>query len=87
MLSVFIASNPDLIIKLGPVIDGQYQYAVVTSGGDRALYVLARNPISFLNKYAEEVLKFLDDNGYQGFLKKPLPLLQATNCGYPKTKN
>jgi len=75
-----------LVIKLGPVIDGKYQYSVVTSGGDRALYVLARNPISFLDKYKEEVLKFLDDNGYKGFLKEPRPLLQATNCGYPETR-
>ncbi|XP_038066723.1 uncharacterized protein LOC119736785 [Patiria miniata] len=80
------AAGDYLIIKIGPIIDGQYQYAVVTSSGDRALYVLARNPISFLDKYAEEVLKFLDENGYQGFLKKPQPLLQATNCGYPETR-
>jgi lipocalin len=76
-----------LIIKLGPIIDAKYQYAVVTSSGDRALYVLARNPISFLDQYKDEVLKFLEDNGYQGFLKQPQTLLQATNCGYPPTKD
>ncbi|XP_033631032.1 uncharacterized protein LOC117292960 [Asterias rubens] len=75
-----------LIIKLGPIVADKYEYAVVTSSGDRALYLLARNPISFLDKYKEDVLKFLEDNGFTGFLKKPKPLLQASNCGYPTAR-
>lgn len=58
------------IIKLGPIINKQYQYAIVCGpitsyiGTRFSLYVLARNRKLYKEKYETKVKKWCKDNGF-----------------------
>ena len=49
------------ITKLGPVINDEYQYAIVTDSLKLSLYVLARNINYFFDNYDDEVINFLSN--------------------------
>ncbi|XP_013421978.1 uncharacterized protein LOC106181955 [Lingula anatina] len=70
------------VIKLGPVINGQYQYSVVSDTNRLGLYVLARDPETF-KKYDAEVKEFLNKNHYNEWLNEPLPSYHDKDCIYP----
>ena len=53
---------PYWVVKLGEVIDDQYQYSVITTPTGLALWVLARDIDVFSSKYDIEVRDFLDSN-------------------------
>merc|ERR1712170_333793 len=57
-LKVFFGGSPVgapyWIVKLGPVVNGQYDYAVVTDGLKASLFVLARDVDTFNEKYDAE---------------------------------
>lgn len=58
------------IVKLGPVKNGQYQYAIVSGpltpwvGTRFSLYVLARDTQDYLNTYESEVVDWCQDNNF-----------------------
>lgn len=85
-LSVVFPFNPlpapYWIIKLGPVIEGQYQYAVVSDDFKISLFVLARNTERFQKDYNAEVFSFLEDMGYDNFLDNATVLPQGPKCHY-----
>ena len=67
------------IIKLGPIIDEQYQYAVVSGpvsgffGTRFSLYVLARNRDEYKKYYEQEVKKWCKENNFVFFWNKYVP--------------
>ena len=58
------------IVKLGPIKNGQYQYAIVSGpltswlGTRFSLYVLARDSQDYLDNYESEVIDWCQDNNY-----------------------
>lgn len=69
------------IIKLGPVVNGAYQYAVVSDKDCSALYVLALDPVAFEVNYKPEVDTFLIEQGFTGVRKRP-NYVNETTCPY-----
>jgi lipocalin len=65
---------PYWIIKLGDIVNNQYQYAIITSPSGISLWVLTRDLDSFKQFYEEEVEDFLNDNNF-----KYIPIKQ-TDC-------
>lgn len=70
------------IFALGPVVNDQYQWALVGTPNSNDLYVLARNPEEFDSLYAEEALQICEDYGYTSFLNKPRRTNQSFLCNY-----
>lgn len=58
------------IAKLGPIIDEQYQYSIVSGpinkyfGSRFSLYVLSRNITNYLENYEKEVKIWCQENGF-----------------------
>jgi len=75
---------PYWIYKLGPIVDGSYQYSVVSDDIKLTLFVLARNYTTFFNEYVQEVVTWLFKNGFNGVFNSPIPTTQL-NCVYPDT--
>ena len=71
------------MISLGPVQDGQYEYSVATDPDMLGLYVLARDVETFRQDYEEEVLQFVDEQGFTEPSNEPIPIPQNENCLYP----
>lgn len=69
------------IVKLGPVEEGDYQYSVVTDAYAITLFVLARDPATFADRYENEVMEFVIPL-FAGFLRKPRPTVQGPDCLY-----
>jgi lysozyme C len=53
--------SPYWIVKLGEMVDNQYQYSIITTPSGISLWVLARDIDKFNELYADEVVKFLDE--------------------------
>nr|XP_054763483.1 uncharacterized protein LOC129270101 [Lytechinus pictus] len=47
------------ILKLGPIVNNQYEYSVITDDKGQSLSVLARDPETFDLKYDAEVTEYL----------------------------
>ena len=64
------------IVKLGPIINNKYDYAVVVGpnffDNKFSLYVLARNRDKFFKQYFKETNKFLKQNGFTKWWNKPV---------------
>jgi lipocalin len=56
---------PYWVVKLGEIVDGQYQYSVITTPTELSLWVLTRDVEVFAQKYDEEVRKYLDTNNFR----------------------
>lgn len=69
------------IVKLGPVVGGEYQYSVVTDAYAVTLFILARDPATFAEKYEKEAMEFVNPL-FAGFLRKPRPTVQGQDCLY-----
>lgn len=72
---------PYWVVELGPVVDGKYDYAIVSDNFSAFLFVLARNPDSFRTKYQADVLSHLTDMGFTG-ISKPIETYQKSDCVY-----
>ena len=72
---------PYWVLKLGPIVDGKYDYAVVSDNFRLTLFVLTRDVMKFYSAYEADVLTFLADNGFTQFWNKPQRLPQL-NCTY-----
>ncbi|XP_072043390.1 outer membrane lipoprotein Blc-like [Amphiura filiformis] len=79
----FPFAAPYWVLKLGPVKDNQYQYAIVSDSIRLSLFVLTREPSAdFLAKYDDEIQTFLQENGFTGYFNKPIPVVQTAECVY-----
>lgn len=67
----FSASN-FIIIGLGPLKDGKYDYALVTDPTKLSLYVLTRDTGRFAQLYDADVLAELKNQGFSSLINKPL---------------
>jgi len=55
---------PYWVIKLGEVLDNQYQYSIISVPYGPSLWVLARNINKFFRYYNNEVIEFLDEYNF-----------------------
>merc|ERR1719498_1563129 len=61
---------PYWVLELGPInVDGMYDWAIVSDNLSYFLFVLARNPQEFKDKYDSEVQGILSDLGFTGHTK------------------
>jgi len=70
------------ILATGPVENGQYAYSIVSDPSGISLYVLARDPVVFADKYETEVLAMLEERGFTGALTTPVVTYQGADCAY-----
>lgn len=70
--------SPYWILKLGEVVDNQYQYSIITTPSYISLWVLTRNLTRFFEKYDAEVVEFLNQCEF-----KYIDVLQE-DCGNNK---
>jgi lysozyme C len=57
--------SPYWIVKLGEIVDGQYQYSIITTPSGISLWVLTRDIDRFNEFYANEVTDFLDATNFK----------------------
>jgi lipocalin len=57
--------SPYWVVKLGEIVDDEYQYSIVTTPSGISLWVLARDVRQFFNEYNDEVKDFLDQYNYR----------------------
>ena len=72
---------PYWVVKLGPVVNDEYDYAVVTDDLKLTLFILARDVTTFFALYATEVVAWCKAQGFDSFIDKPEVLPQA-GCTY-----
>jgi apolipoprotein D and lipocalin family protein len=72
---------PYWIIDLGPVVNDEYDYAIVSDDKQISLFVLARDIERFLSAYNDDVLDIVDGLGFTRKYNKPL-LVNQTDCSY-----
>lgn len=73
------------ILALGPVVNGTYQWSIVTNSNQKFLYVFARDVDTFKSKYDSDVLRKCYDLRYT-FLYTPITLHQGSDCMYEGTR-
>lgn len=56
--------GPYWVVKLGEVVDNQYQYSIITTPSGISLWVLTRDLNSFYKLYNDEVTEFLDEYNF-----------------------
>lgn len=72
---------PYWILELGPIVNGLYDYAIVSDSVSAYLFVLARDVARFNEKYDAQVQKSLADKGFTG-KTAPIKTYQGTDCVY-----
>jgi len=81
---------PYWIYRVGPEApdafgNNQYEYAIVSNWVKYPVTVLVRDPDTFKRKYEQEVLRYLEDNGFiNGFIRafNMLQPVSYENCQY-----
>ena len=71
---------PYWILEVGPVIEGQYQYAIVSDPFRATLFILARDVTDFYANYNDDILARLPGLGFEG-LNGPIRVTQE-GCTY-----
>ncbi len=72
---------PYWVYQLGPVVDDQYEYSIVSDPLKLSLFVLARNVTRFLKKYNTDIVQYLTDQGFTGLVNSPIVTPQE-GCDY-----
>ena len=57
--------SPYWIVKLGEIVDNQYQYSIITTPSGISLWVLVRDIDVFMKYYNKEVLDFLEQYDFK----------------------
>jgi lysozyme C len=57
--------SPYWIVKLGEIVDNQYQYSIITTPSGISLWVLTRDVVRFNELYDAEVKEFLDQYNFK----------------------
>ncbi|XP_070581592.1 uncharacterized protein [Ptychodera flava] len=78
---------PYWIVKLGPKVinsDGVevYDYAIITDSVSASLFVLARDPATYMQKYDQENVLWLTVNGFNKPFNSPIKSYQEDDCIY-----
>jgi len=76
------ADGPYWILALGPIVNGFYDWAVVSDPLGASLFVLARDPATYKAKYDDEVMALVASLGFTKSMNKPLPVPQGGSCTY-----
>lgn len=69
------------IIELGPIVNEQYQYSIVSDNLKLSLFVLVRNVTEYYDKYNKKVFDSLQDFGFTKEYNKPQTMNQI-DCDY-----
>ena len=69
------------VLALGPVVNGFYEWSIVSDKSSHLLFVLARNVDKFEEKYDKFVLNKLSELGFT-FLDRPIEVYQGKDCKY-----
>ena len=72
---------PYWVLNLGPLVNGLYDYSVVSDNFQLTLFVLARNLTRFAALYDSTVRAFLKEAGFTTILNSPIPTIQQ-GCTY-----
>lgn len=64
------------VVKLGEIVDNEYQYSIITSPSGISLWVLTRDVETFFTKYNNEVVEFLKTYNFI------YTLINQQNCNY-----
>jgi len=73
---------PYWVLRLGPVVNDKYEYAIVSDPLRATLFVLVRDVARYEANYKADILSWLASNGFDQFWNSPIELPQA-NCTYP----
>jgi lipocalin len=76
---------PYWVIEIGPIINDEYQYSIISDNNKISLFVLARNVTDFYNKYNNNVEEILANYGFTNELNKPI-IMSQFNCNYDRYK-
>ncbi|XP_071479461.1 apolipoprotein D-like [Diadema antillarum] len=76
------AASPYWIIKLGPIVNDQYEYSVVTDSRALSLFVLARDPATFDELYDAEVREYLLVTEFTDPTTLPVRVYHGVDCEY-----
>jgi len=77
------ASAPYWVVELGPIVNDQYEYSIISDNLNLSLFVLTRNVSRYYDTYEDAVKTSLTQYGFTGFLTKPVTIPQ-TDCDYSK---
>ena len=72
---------PYWVYDLGPVVDEQYDFSIVSDNLLLTLFVLTRNLTRFAASYDTQVRAFLNASGFTEFWNAPIPTMQE-GCIY-----
>ncbi len=72
---------PYWVYQLGPVINDQYQYSVVSDPLKLTLFVLARNVTEFFENYNYYIMNYLTHENFTNLLNSPI-LTPQEGCKY-----
>lgn len=72
---------PYWVIEIGPVVNDQYDYSIVTDNNQISLFVLSRNVSRYYDLYDKYVQQHLFDYGFTNVFNTPITMDQ-TNCNY-----
>jgi apolipoprotein D and lipocalin family protein len=75
------APAPYWIIELGPVVNDEYDYAIISDNLRVSLFVLARDVDRFFELYDKDVLDSVDAMGFTRKYNSPV-LVNQTHCEY-----
>lgn len=74
--------GPYYIYALGPIVNGLYDWAVVSDPFSLSLFILARDPAVFATKYEADVLALVTTLGFTSSMSKPIAVPQGGSCKY-----
>jgi lipocalin len=74
-------TSPYWIIELGPIVNDQYEYSIVSDPNRISLFVLTRDVDLFYTKYDSKVRDLLNELGFNNKINEPTTMIQE-NCDY-----
>ena len=75
------APAPYWVVELGPIVDGSYDYAIVSDNLQVSLFVLARDVDRFFELYQDDVLDSVQEMGFTRKYNMPV-IVNQTYCEY-----
>ena len=76
------SDGPYWVLALGPIVNGYYEWTVVSDPTMLSLFIMARDAATFHAKYEEDVLKLVESIGFTSPYNKPVALYQGPKCSY-----
>ena len=76
------STSPYWVLELGPVVNDEYDYAIVSDDNQLSLFVLVRNVTNFFELYNDDVMDTLVEMGFTKKINEPMLIEQYTECVY-----